>query len=302
MPNIIKKPEKSIRYSYVVTAILFLFVGIFFTLIIKNYIDGEKIVFSTLDLINLIFSVGLSTASIVLAVTAIILSKKSEQSIISRNDEAIRYQDDIFNKTIGVLSKIETSTGISERRIDDIAQELRRVQMSKPGSESKDDQVKGVLRRALHSLSDKDDFKRPLISVKDTKQEEFTKIEGVMVVKVGSGDFDELGEEMVDGIFSMEGKRFSVSTFYCHGTAKIINFVDLDTYRQYFLNLASEISKNTFEKSFLVFSKDVDKEVEFKKLFDQTLSILDSKISKKIVLIPGQTGEISEKITEELKK
>ncbi len=301
----ISDKSKGVHYSYTLTAISAFIFGVIAILLFNNYASAEKISFSTVGIINLVFSIGLSTASIVLAITAIVLSKKSEQTIMQRNDDGIKYQSEIFNKTIDVLSKIETSTGISEKRIEDITREIKSIERSKPGPKSKDDQVKEALRRALHSHPEKSDIRSKKVP---DKQEEFTKsvmetlsqIRGVSLVRVSSGDFDESGEEMVDGIFSMAGQRFSVSTFYFYGPAKIANFADSDTYKQYFLNLASEISKNTFEKSFLVFNKDVDNDEEFKNLFNSTLNILDKKIAPKIVLASGSLENIKKVIAQVL--
>jgi hypothetical protein len=294
-----------IHYSYLLTAVVAFVFGLIGILLLQNYVLKEKIILSTLDILNLVFSVGLSAASIVLAVTAIILSRKSEQAIMARSDEGIKCQTELFKETIDVLSKIKTSTGISEKRIEDMAQEIKFIEKSKPGSESRDDQVKDVLRRAFRSQEGDDLLKKAKARI--DKEEEFTKsvmnslkqTKGVEIIKIGSGDFDESGEKMVDGVFLMNGKRFSVSTFYSYGPAKIMNFADSDTYKQYFLNLASELSKNTFEKSFLAFNKDVNGDIEFKNLFDSTSAILDKKIVPKIVLVSGALEKITELIIKE---
>jgi hypothetical protein len=126
------------------------------------------------------------------------------------------------------------------------------------------------------------------------------KEDNIKIIKVGCGDFDEGGEKMVDGIFTFKDKRFSISTFHFYGSAKITNFADLYTYKRYFLNLALEINNGTFEKSFLVFNKDVNEDEEFKKVFDETLATLDKKLTEKIVLVSGSLEEIKAKIIKQL--
>lgn len=94
--------------------------GIFSILILQNAVKSEITSFTTVDLISFLFSIALSSISIFLAITAIILSKSSEKTIIDRNDAGINLQQDIHLKTLETLKQIEVSTGVTEKRIDDI--------------------------------------------------------------------------------------------------------------------------------------------------------------------------------------
>src|SRR4051812_35775888 len=114
--NINKAEGVKIPLKYLVTIIVSALVGFFIALLAKNYASAEELNLSTIDIVNLVVSVGLSVSSIVLSIIAIDLGKKTENILLERNEAGIRYQSDIFHKTIEVLTQIGTSTGISEKR------------------------------------------------------------------------------------------------------------------------------------------------------------------------------------------
>lgn len=112
--------NRDISYKQIFTVVFSFILGIAVILIIQNYIKSEIISFSTIDIINFLFSIALSSVSIFLAIVAIMLSRSSEKAVIERSDESIRLQNEIYLKTIDTLERIELSTGITEKRIDDI--------------------------------------------------------------------------------------------------------------------------------------------------------------------------------------
>lgn len=114
------KAPKSISYGKLGGFVLVFVVGVVVTLIFQNAIKIESITFSTVSLVSFLFSVVLAGASIFLAITAIALGKASEQAMIHRSDESIRLQNQIFTKTTDALARIESSTGVTERRVEDI--------------------------------------------------------------------------------------------------------------------------------------------------------------------------------------
>ena len=154
----------------------------------------------------------------------------------------------------------------------------------------------------------RDSLNYSILKAKIRESEEFTKnvMEGIRkikdakVLKIGNGSFHESGDNMVDCIFTVNDKRFSISTFYISSARKIINFTDPDVFKRYFLNLASEISNNNFEKSFLVFNQKVDEDTAFKSLFNSTMIILDKKISQKVILASGSLEDINTTIVNEI--
>lgn len=277
--------------------------GIVSILTIKNYLQSEIINFSTLDLLNFVFSIALSASAIVLAITAIILSKNSEQFISHQNNESRDLQNEIFSRTIEVLGEIRSSSGITEKRIDDISKKIADVPRLTGGG--REEKIKEIMRRDLLSTTSQlDKFKEK----ENKKEEEFknevmlkiANTERVIAEKIGEGDFDESGKELVDGLFSLDAKKFSVSTFYINDHDGVFDVFGQDTYKDYFLSLLREISSGTFFKSFLIFNKKVEEDPSFVELYKKTRSLLKDEIKDKLVIVSGQPEEIIKKIIESL--
>lgn len=105
----------------VVTVVMTLGLGVVLGMLAANLFGRHDISMTTASLISFVFTVALGGASVVLAIVAIFLSNQAEEALTRRNDEGIRLQTDIFTRTNEVLSTIQTSTGLTERRIEDIA-------------------------------------------------------------------------------------------------------------------------------------------------------------------------------------
>ena len=99
---------------------LVLVVGIVCGLLLNNFLDSKQITFGTESLISFVFTIALGAAAIILAVITIVLSRFSEDALTQRSDEGIRLQTEVFAKTTEVLSRIQASTGVTEKRIEDI--------------------------------------------------------------------------------------------------------------------------------------------------------------------------------------
>ncbi len=115
-----QKQEWSVTYKQLGVIILAFSLGIIAALLFSNASVSTTTTFSTTQLISFVLTVILSGASIVLAISAISLGKSSEQSVIQRSDESIRLQNEVFQKTMDALQRIESSTGVTEKRIEDI--------------------------------------------------------------------------------------------------------------------------------------------------------------------------------------
>lgn len=295
----------SIHYSYLLVFIIAFLSGIIFIIVIKNYLHLEIINFSTLDLLNFIFSVALSAAAIVLSITAINLSKSSEQSIIRQNSESKDLQNEIFSKTIEVLGRIESSTGINEKRIDDISKKIAELP-GRTGS-GKEGKIREIMRSNFLPASSpigKEDKNSELQAEEDKKEEQFinrimlgiANTEKIIAEKIGEGDFDGSGEGLVDGLFNLDKKRFSVSTFYIRESDGVFDLFDKDTFEDYFLSLSKEISRDVFSKSFLVFNKKIEEDENFMKLYKNTISFLKDEIQDRLIIVSGQPEEIIKKV------
>lgn len=291
----------SIHYSYILVLILGVVFGVTAVILLNNYAKAETLQFSTLDLINLVFSIGLSAGSTVLAVAAIVLSKTSEQSITQRNDEGMRLQNDIFEKTIEVLGRIESSSGINEKRIDDISKRIGDITHLR-GPEQ--DRVREVIREGLtNSPLNAEDYK--IREEEYRKENEFSNkiltdisnIQNVNALKIGSGSFDGNGADLVDGLYKIESKSFSISTFYIKSGQSASSRFRISTYKDYILRLVDQISNGTFDKCFLVFNIPPLEDQKFSEMYQHIISSIKEEVTQKIIILHGD----AEKIVNEIK-
>lgn len=95
-------------------------VGLVSGMVIINLTTSHGTTVSTTAIISFTFTVALGAAAIILAAITIVLSRSAEDSLIRRSDEGIRLQNDVFVRTTEVLSTIQASTGVTEKRLEDI--------------------------------------------------------------------------------------------------------------------------------------------------------------------------------------
>jgi len=115
-----KNDAWTISYKHVGIIVFSFSLGLIGALLISNSQSASTTSFSTTELIGFVMSVILSGASIVLAISAIALGRSSERAVIDRSDESIRLQNEVFVRTNEALQRIEASTGVTEKRIEDI--------------------------------------------------------------------------------------------------------------------------------------------------------------------------------------
>lgn len=111
---------KSVPIWLLITVALAFIVGLVCGLLLVNVLAGSQTSLSTTSIISLTFTVALGAASIILASITIVLSRSAEEALIRRSDEGIRLQNEAFVRTNEVLSKIEASTGVTEKRLEDV--------------------------------------------------------------------------------------------------------------------------------------------------------------------------------------
>jgi hypothetical protein len=114
------KEKKSVPVWLLTTVLVTLIIGVVAGSIAQNVLSKQQVSMSAPDLISFVFTVALGAASIILAIITIVLSRKAEDALIRRSDEGIRLQNDVFVRTNEVLSRIQSSTGVTEKRIEDI--------------------------------------------------------------------------------------------------------------------------------------------------------------------------------------
>jgi len=155
--DIAKTSEATISYKQLGFLLISFLSGIVATLLFINASFPTMTSFKTLDLIGFTLSVVLSGASIVLAFAAINLGKNFEIILMNRSDESIRLQNDVYIKTTEALNRIESSTGVTEKRIEDIisgragdlSQKIAESTKQGAGPKEIEEQIKQSFRESL---------------------------------------------------------------------------------------------------------------------------------------------------------
>lgn len=288
--------------------------GMGIAFIIQNILGKEQIVFSTLDLINLFLSFVLSGGSIVLAITAINLGKFSEKAITDRSDKSIELQTTIHNQTIETLRRIASSTGITEKRLEDFMKMDRSVDKAvqdtfpnpKTLSELDRNKISELLKQNMSqtipesSQGDADEYiyardrMRPVSTrakyraFKDSVLESIASEKDIEVIKKGEGNLGAKGHDLVDGVFKLNGATISVSTFFGSDT--------FDS-NQYVFEIAKELQKNIFSKSFFVFDTlSEEQQSRIKSAIAETGKLIAADMPKKIIVLTGSAESVSKEI------
>jgi len=249
--------------------------------------------FKTLDLIGFTLSVVLSGASIVLAFAAINLGKNFEIILMNRSDESIRLQNDVYIKTTEALNRIESSTGVTEKRIEDIisgragdlSQKIAESTKQGAGPKEIEEQIKQSFRESLDEglnlkTDEKSNQKRLLEGIYQETHAKimttFASIPGVQVFKMRlDGKPDSSGSGLFDGIFIFNGTKIGVSTFRKDNSITGI--------RTFVFNVLEELAKNNISKIYLIIFKADNEELFLKT--QSFLGALQGDFHDKIVLL-----------------
>lgn len=144
-----------------VTVLIAFAFGLTAGLMLQTILLKDQVTLSPVSVISFVFTVALGGASIILAIITMALSRQAEEALTRRSDEGIRLQNDVFVRTNEVLSRIQTSTGVTEKRIEDIisgrtaviAQEVLDKSLHGKSRLSSDvvERIKGELAESLRS-------------------------------------------------------------------------------------------------------------------------------------------------------
>lgn len=115
-----RKTKKNLPVWLLVTILVTLAVGVVIGLLLQNVLSSQQVSLSGPGLISFVFTVALGASAIILAIITMFLSRQAEDALIKRSDEGIRLQTDVFVRTTEVLSTIQTSTGVTEKRLEDL--------------------------------------------------------------------------------------------------------------------------------------------------------------------------------------
>ena len=265
-----QKNSWSVSYKQLGLLTLVFVLGLIIALLLQNTKTDAQTTFTTTELIGFVLSVILSGASIVLAVSAIALGKSSEQAVIKRSDESIRLQTDVFIKTTEALQRIEASTGVTEKRIEDIISgrvgdishsiaEL--TTRSRKGAALSQDELEKEIRESILSgvkekRSPEDEEKRK--KEREEKRNRYNKFHQIVLSsfsnrgdtkseKLGHGRVGGKGEDLFDGIFTISEQKIGLSAF---DEQDFSNFSQLDGY---FAEVAKCLLDNVIQQAILVF-------------------------------------------------
>lgn len=310
------------------TIFITLIVGVIAGLLLRNMFSSHQVSLSGPGLISFVFTVALGAASIILAIITVILSRQAEDALIRRSDEGIRLQSDVFVKTNEVLSKIQASTGVTEKRIEDIisgrtniiAQEVFEKSFTgkRDLSEQTIEKLKNDLAESLKSellplittdpritlkrLEDMErkqqkrqkitnEWKEFRAAVVDTAQ----KAPGIQLISESEGNFvAEAPDKFWDAIFDISGRKVG---FDIHTVSQYTEIYG--SYHNVFqtfegrMNFYSTISARAIQEELvavaLVFNENISEDKNFKQLM-----LLFEKMSSlfKTVLITGTPEQI----------
>ncbi len=237
--NDIVSTNKHISIKTLIIIICSFLLGIVSLKLFENYISKEQSIYSTIDIISLVLTLLVSGASIVLAVAAVQLGKMSEIAIIKRNDESIHLQNQIFMNTTEALIKIQNSTGITEKRIEDIiagrvtgmSEKIANLAYEKNGYINKDELVKEIESSLLSAINSKTadnheveneekettqrgNRRELYIEVHNKIMSKIKSTKGVITGKIGHGNPHKQGDDIFDSIFLIGDLRIGVTTYF----------------------------------------------------------------------------------------
>lgn len=318
-----QKQEWSVTYKQLGVLILAFSLGMISALLFSNASISTDTTFSTTQLIGFVLTVILSGASIVLAIAAIALGKTSEQSVIQRSDESIRLQNEVFQKTMDALQRIESSTGVTEKRIEDIisgrvgdlSQKIA-GQIATDKQEAQDglsaqeigEMIKKTLYQSLReegvlsqrtTLSIDEEYrftemekKERIRKKKIEKYETFHKClltslssrKDLTSMKMGTGEVNGSGDDLFDGIYlRKDGKRIGVLDFADHHQVQSV--------RKMTLTALYELQKGSMAHVYVILFGTIE---SFEQEFADVIALADSGLKKRISITVCPPDKIEE--------
>ena len=331
----IRKKRLQLPVWLVITVAITLVLGLVGGLVISTLLSQRQISFSVVSLISFVFTIALGSAAIILATITIVLSRHAEDALIRRSDEGIKLQNEVFVRTSEVLSKIQASTGVTEKRLEDIIsgrtapivqEAVAKSKLAEAGLNkqvidkiSKDlaESLKSEITPLVRFGPAKAEKKLAEIESKQKKSEEITarwnefrsqvvsevlKIGGVELISETEGDAgSEISEEFWDLLIKANGKRFG---FDIHTKEQVYEkeggFCGLTSKQSSRSRLIKSLSWQAFQdnidKVFVAFDEDVWSEQGIAELVKLVDSFNSNSKRPKIVPLSGSPEEIAKKI------
>jgi ABC-type transporter MlaC component len=283
--------------------------------LLRNISGAEKLTFSTTELVGFVLSVVLSAASIVLAVAAIWMGKVTELAIIRRSDESIRLQNEVFVRTTEALQRIEASTGVTEKRIEDIIQgrvgdishKIAELATSRTGlmrdRASLEEEIRNSIlttvrpERSTELSLDLEGYRKKTEErqkrYKDYHQtllNSYANLPTAKTLKLGDGKFKGSGHDLFDVVVEVNGVVIGASAF-TEASATDEDFTS------YLMRIAHELLANTIQRAVLFIDGDRSEQSKFAARVSAAMSQLKGDPQDRVevfsVLAQDVPGEVT---------
>jgi len=311
-----------ISYQSLLIAVISFVIGATVSVIFTKILGSGQVTFSITGIITFLFGIALASASIVLAIAAITLGRTSERTMVERSDESIRLQNEVFVKTTDALARIESSTGVTEKRIEDIiagragAIAERLVEHRRIGYRNREEIEKDIRESMLKELPVVSSSKQPSIKdqeleankLKEANEEYDTFKQQVLfhvsdfpktkTRKMGDGSFGSFGHDLADAVYETPTGCFAVCTF----SIKPIfgdKFGIEGSFRKFIDSILSELSSGTFQQMILVFDGKLDEDNKFTKQIENSRVIAKDELFSRIRFIDGELNEVLKNLSSE---
>jgi hypothetical protein len=312
-----KQDAESVKWNVslaqLTLAVVWVLLGAAVTELVRNIAGAETVSFSTTELVGFVLSVVLSAASIVLAIAAIWLGKISELSMVRRSDESIRMQNEVYIRTTEALNRIESSTGVTEKRIEDIiagragdiSHKIAELTTGKGGLSGDRDAIEKEIKRIIegNESSKYDEIRQQRRAAMLAKQERYKRFHqsvltafanksGLVAKKLGDGRFDSEGVDLFDVVATLAGKVIGASAFEAE--------TDLATPRftEYLMRIAQAIHSDVVSHVYIAINASSEKAKEIQDAFNKTLTTFRGDLNQKISLLLSEEGEIEKRIAD----
>lgn len=309
--------NSNIKFSQLLLVVVCLVIGLIMNNLIQNISDKELLNFSTIELISFTITILLSASSFVLAILAISMSRSSEKLLIDRNDKGINQQSELFMRTIEILNRIESSTGVTEKRIEDIiagrtgelTSKLVRDKIIPQSSKEKLDKEfeidqskkfvsKEEKEREIAALQQKKEvLENALKYYKESTKNLFSKIantDSINLINIGEGDINGSGDDLLDAFYKKGDFKFGIC-FYIE-TDFLNHKPKPDEYESFVEKLIVEIKNNTFNIVFITLDKQGTLFNLFNDILSQKSQIVKDEIMSKIKILVGDSNKLYDEI------
>lgn len=296
----------SVSLAQLTMAVVWLFIGAALAEIVRNIAKAEKVTFSTTELVGFVLSVVLSAASIVLAIAAIWLGKISELSMVRRSDESIRVQNEVYIKTIEALKRIEASTDVTEKRIEDIiagragdiSHKIAELASGRAGlskdPESLEREIRRIIEGTKASKPEVENKRREEMIARHRRYKEFhgsllaafANRPNSNAVKLGDGLMGAEGHELFDAVIQSSGKKIAGSAFQeklpFEGTA----------FPEYLARVSRALASGAVDEVVIAFNMPSDKQQKLAEEVSRLISVYKGEPEKKVRVVCAEETAI----------